>query len=242
MNLSRILILSFAAMTGLVAGVMGVSAQSAQQIVAKHLEALGGKEKLQSINSLYIEGIAVLENGTKASMKTWRVYDRLYRQEIGLSGGNMVVIVTPRQGWSYSPQSTGVFRPLTDDQFRALKPEIDPAGPLVDYNAKGNKIELAGKDSVEGQECYKIRVYYPSGLSAMYFIDAKTWYILRETHKSPDEAGGNTTIDYKDYKIIPGGYIFPYTIIISRYGARISVEKVKINSTINTDLLSKPNK
>jgi outer membrane lipoprotein-sorting protein len=242
MNLSRILFLSLACLTGLVTGVMGVSAQSAQQIVAKYLEALGGKEKLQSINSLYIEGVGVLENGTKVGVKTWRVYDRLYRQEISLPGGNMVIVVTPRQGWSFSPETSGLFKPLTDEQFRTLKPAIDPAGPLVDYNAKGNKIELAGKDTVQGQECYKIKVYYPSGMSAMYFIDEKTWYILRETHKSEDESGGNTTIDYKDYKIIPGGYIFPYTIIISRYGAKISVEKVQINSTINTDVLSRPNK
>ena len=239
MSISRILILCFASLPGLI---LNVRAQSAQEIVNKHLEALGGKEKLQSINSLYLEGVAVLENGTRVDMKTWRVYDRLYRQEIALPGGNMVVIVTPRQGWSFSPQTTGVFKPLTDEQFRILKPEIDPVGPLVDYNAKGNKVELAGKDTVEGHPCYMLKVYFPSGMTAMYSIDEKTWYILRETHRSGDEAGGNTTIDYKDYKIIPGGYIFPYTIIVSRYGARITVGKYQINSTINTDVLSKPNK
>ena len=239
MSLSRILFLCFASLSGLV---HGVRAQSAQEIVNKHLEALGGKEKLQSINSLYLEGVAVLENGTRVDMKTWRVYDRLYRQEIALPGGNMVVIVTPRQGWSFSPQTTGVFKPLSPEQFRILKPEIDPVGPLVDYNAKGNKVELAGKDTVDGHDCYKLKVYFPSGLAAMYFIDAKTWYVLRETHRSGDEAGGNTTIDYKDYTIIPGGYIFPYTITVSRYGARISVSKYRINSTIDTDALSRPNK
>lgn len=239
MSISRILFLCFASLSGLICE---VRAQSAQDIVNKHLAALGGKEKLQSINSLYLEGVAVLENGSKFGMKTWRVYDRLYRQEIALPGGNMVVIVTPRQGWSYSPQTTGVFKPLTAEQFRILKPEIDPVGPLVDYNAKGNKVELAGKDTVEGHPCYKLKVYFPSGMTAMYSIDEKTWYILRETHRSGDEVGGMTTIDYKDYKIIPGGYIFPYTITVSRYGAVISVGKYQVNSTIDTDVLSKPNK
>ncbi len=104
-------------------------AQSAQAIVNKYLLAMGGKEKLQTINSLYQEGIAVLENGTQLSSRSWRVYDRVYRQEVVMPAGRVVIIVTPRQGWSAGPGTGGVFKPLTDIQFKTLRPEIDPRGP-----------------------------------------------------------------------------------------------------------------
>jgi len=96
MYLSRILFCMVLSLGATVAG----RAQSAQDIVNKYLTAMGGKEKLQSINTLYQEGIAVLENGAQLSSRSWRVYDRVYRHEIMMPAGKVVIVVTPRQGWS----------------------------------------------------------------------------------------------------------------------------------------------
>ncbi len=254
MQLSRILFLSFTCLLGLQAG---VQAQSAQEVVSKYLAALGGKEKLQSINSLYREGVAVLDGGAQIMVKTWRVYDRLYREELSSASGKLVIIVTPNRGWYSAPGSGGLFKPLTPDQYRALVPEIDPAGPLVDYNQKGNKIELAGRDTVQGEPCYKLRVYFPSGNAATYSIDAKTGYSLKSTYRGntllssifPDESplnrlaaapAGQVTTEFSDYKIIPGGYIFPYTIALSPYGAKVTIKKVEVNGNVDADALSRP--
>jgi hypothetical protein len=40
-----------------------VRAQTADEVVAKYVAALGGKEKVQSIQSVYQEGTAVMQNG-----------------------------------------------------------------------------------------------------------------------------------------------------------------------------------
>lgn len=254
MQLSRILLLSFTCLLGLMADIHG---QSAQDIVNRYLTALGGKEKLQSMNSLYREGVAVLDDGAEIMVKTWRVYDRLYREELSSVTGKLVIIATPSKGWISLPGSGGLFKPLTSAQFKSLVPEIDPAGPLVDYNQKGNKIELAGKDTVQGHPCYMIKVYFPSGNAAIYSIDAKTYYVLRTAYRGttvmgaifPDESPlnkanatptGQVTTEFSDYKIIPGGYIFPYTISLSPYGARVSIKKLEVNGNVDADALSRP--
>jgi hypothetical protein len=254
MQRSRILFLSLTCLLGLMAEIHG---QSAQEVVNKYLTALGGKEKLQAINSLYREGVAVLDGGVQIMAKTWRVYDRLYREELTSASGKLIIIVTPSRGWYSAPGSGGLFKPLTPDQFRALIPEIDPAGPLVDYNQKGNKIELAGKDTVQGEPCYKLKIYFPSGNAATYSIDIKTGYLLRSTYRGntllgsmfPDESplnrlagapAGQVTTEFSDYKIIPGGYIFPYTIALSPYGAKVSIKKVEVNGNVDADALSRP--
>src|ERR1700743_3174564 len=118
-------------------------AQTAEEIVAKHFEALGGKEKLQTINSLYVQTVTTF-NGAEVDMKTWKVYDRLYRQEVAMPMGSAVIIATPRQGWASNPM-TGVFSSLPSDQLRMLQADIDPAGPLADYNDKGCKIKIRGR-------------------------------------------------------------------------------------------------
>jgi hypothetical protein len=227
-------------------------AQSAQDIVNKYLQAMGGKEKLQSINSLYQEGIAVLANGTQLSSRSWRVYDRVYRHEIVMPAGKVVIVVTPRQGWSSGPGTGGVFKPLTDVQFKSLRPEIDPGGPLVDYRAKGNKVELAGTDTVNGAPCVRLKVYFPLGGSTTYSVEARTGYILRASHSGGNVLGtvlpgsgpeghpdAEVVTEYSDYKVIPGGYVFPHTITLSPYGAKVLIGKIEVNGYVDADALSK---
>ena len=250
MVVSRILISIFFTL-GPAAVLRAQSGPTAQDVINKYLQAMGGKERLQSINSLYQEGIAVLENGAQLSSKSWRIYDRVYRQEVEMPAGKIVIVVTPRQGWSAGPGTGGLFKPLTDVQFKSLRPEIDPGGPLVDYSAKGNKVELTGKDTVNGQVCYTLTVFFPSGGSTTYSVEARTGYILRASHMGgnvlgtilPGTAGhpdGEVVTEYGDYKVIPGGYIFPHSITLSPYGAKVKITKIQVNGSVDADVLSKP--
>lgn len=226
--------------------------QTVDDIIAKHITALGGKEKLQSIHSVYIEGVAVMQNGTEIDSKTWKVKDKFYRQEISFGMGNVVIIVTPQKGWSSNPRTGGSFQPMTDEQVKALQTQLDPAGPLVDYAAKGSKVELLGKDTVGGKECYKLKLTLASGQDITYSIDPQTYYVLRETRKGGGMMGGGGggarrgngngefSVDFSDYQKTTDGYIFPYTIVTGSFGAKTSVEKLEVNKPVDEATLSKP--
>ena len=54
-----------------------VQAQTVDEVIAKHVEALGGAEKVNSLQSLYLEGVAVLENGNEITSKVYKVKDKL---------------------------------------------------------------------------------------------------------------------------------------------------------------------
>jgi hypothetical protein len=224
-------------------------AQTAQEIVAKHIEALGGKERLQSINSIFVEGIAVMDNGTQIDTRLWKVYDRLFRQEVTIGDSAVTTIVTPGHGWVANQQTNGSFKSMSSERLRALQPQIDPAGPLADYAAKGCRVDLTGRDSVRGIACYKIRLSCPMGQSVTYYIDTKTYYILRETGKSGmmcvvldnnTTADEDVVIDFSDYKKTPEGYVFPYTIVTNAFGAKMSIAKVEINHNLDVEALSRP--
>jgi hypothetical protein len=267
MNRFRITLLSATTVALLFCTLSTTYAQTAQEIVAKHIEALGGKEKLQSINSIFIEGVAVTGNGAEIDAKLWKVYDRLFRQEVTIGGSSVTTIVTPGRGWVSNQQTNGLFKSLPADQLKALQPQIDPAGPLADYAAKGCQVHLEGRDTVRGIPCYRIRLYCPMGQYVTYFIDDKTYYIVRETGKGAmmcvvmdnntapasntapgsNMAPGNNTapagdisIDFSDYKKTPEGYIFPYTIVTNAFGAKMTIEKVEINHNVDVETLSRP--
>jgi hypothetical protein len=173
--------------------------------------------------------------------------------------GNVVIIATPQKGWSSSPRNNnGAFTAMTDEQLKSLQPQLDCAGPLVDYTAKGNKPEMLGKDTINGNECYKVKLTLASGQYITYSIDAKTYYILRETRKGGGMMGGGGggggrggrgsgagadaefNIDYSDYQKTADGYIFPNTIIAGGFGAKTSVEKLEVNKPVDEAALSKP--
>jgi hypothetical protein len=224
-------------------------AQTGEEIVAKYIQALGGKERLQSINSIFVEGVAVMDDGTAIDAKLWKVYDRLFRQEVSIGTGSAITIVTPGRGWVSNQQTNGLFKSLPYDRLRALQPQIDPAGPLVDYSAKGCQVEFMGRDTVRDIPCYRIKLFCPMGQSVTYFIDAKTYYIVRETGKggmmcavleNKSNPGGDILIDFSDYKKTPEGYIFPYTIVTNAFGAKMRIEKVEINHNVDVEALSRP--
>jgi len=247
MRILRIVNLAFI----LLAAGVRLQAQTADDIIAKHVDAMGGKDKLQALKSIYMEGVAVMSNGTEIDTKTWKVKDKLYRQEISFGMGNVVIIATPTKGWTSNPRNGGAFAPMPDEALKAAQPQMDPAGPFVNYAAKGNKVELQGTDTVSGgKKCYKLKVTSPSGQEVTYYIDAQTYYIDRESRKGGAMMGGgggrprdpNATfnIDFGDYQKTPEGYVFPNTIIAGGFGAKTSIEKLEINKDVDVDKLSKP--
>ncbi|MDO6433011.1 hypothetical protein Q4E93_20555 [Flavitalea sp. BT771] len=230
---------------------VAAKAQTADEIVAKHMEALGGKDKLLSIKSIYMEGVAVMGNGNEIDSKTWQVKDKLYRQEISFGMGNVVVIVTPTKGWRSDPRNGGAFSPIPDSIIKNMQSQLDPAGPLVDYAAKGSKVELLGKDTVGGKACYKLKLTFAAGNYATYFIDAQSYYVLRVARKGGGMMGGGGgggrrdpnaefNIDFGDYQKTPDGYIFPFTIVAGGFGAKSSVEKLEVNKPVDEEKLGKP--
>jgi len=232
-----------------------VRAQTAEEVVNKHIAAMGGKDKLLSLQSIYMEMTAVMGNGTEVSTKTYKVKDKLYRQEISFGMGNIVIIVTPTKAWASNPRNGGEFKPLPDEQLKALQGQMDLT-PLVDYAAKGSKVELTGKDTVGGKECYMLKLTPASGAEITYSLDVQSYYVLRESRKGGGMMGGGggsgqgggrrgngdgtMNIDFSDYQKNAEGFIFPNTIVAGGFGAKSSVEKLEVNKPLDVAALGKP--
>jgi len=233
----------------LIVAIPQVKAQTADEIIAKHIDAMGGKAKLQSINTVYWEGTAVTGNGMELEFKNWRAKDKLFRQEISFGMGNIVMIVTPTNGWASNPRSGGEFKPLPDEVQKAMRLQLDVPSPLVDYAAKGHKVELLGKDTVGGKTCYKIKLTPAAGNEVTYYFDTQSYYILREGRKGGGLMGGGggrrdpnaeLNLDFSDYQKTPDGYFFPFTINTGGVGAKTSITKVEFNKPVDVEKLSKP--
>ena len=227
-------------------------AQTADEVITKHIEAMGGADKLKSLKSVYMEGVAVMQNGNEIISKIYKVQDKLLRREIEFGMGSVTMIVTEKEGWASNPRSGGAFEALPKEAVESQQVELDLAGPLVDYAGKGHKVELLGKESIGSTEAYKIKLTPKTGKEIIYFIDSKDHYIVRQTLKGGGGFGGGqgrtnqgapseVNINDSDFKKTPEGYVFAYTVSMGNSGNNMNFEKIEVNKPVD-EKLYKPTK
>ncbi len=209
-----------------------VSAQTADDVINKHLEARGGLARLKALESIVMTG-SLNQNGTDVSMKFVVAQNKGTRVEFSVMGQTGYSIVTPTAGWNMNP-FMGATEPtaLTPEQLKEAQTQLDIQGPFVDYKAKGNKIDYLGKETVEGKECFKIKLTRANGKTATYYFD-NTYNNVRtiNTVTGQDGSDQEITTDYSDFRKTPEGYTIAYKRTIPQ--GEINFDKIEINTKID---------
>jgi hypothetical protein len=215
-------------------------AQTADEIVNKHIEAIGGADAWKKVNSMVTTGTLTVQ-GAEIAISLTVLNGKGSRQDITAMGMNGYQIVTPTQGWKFMPfQGQKEVEPITADDLKEAQDELDVQGSLVDYKAKGHTIELLGTDDIEGVNVFKLKETLKSGKTQTIFIDPKTYYIIRVISKQ--KANGNevdVTTNVSNYQKLPEGIMVPLSIGLP-FGEMI-ISKVEINKPIDENIF-KPSK
>lgn len=150
-------------------------AQTADELVAKNLQAKGGVEKIKAIRSVRMTG-NFDAGGFKATVGELSKRPNMVKESFSLQGMTQVQAYDGSSGWQISPFG-GRKDPemLGEDDVRGLAEDADIDGPLVDAQAKGNKIEYMGHDQVDGDDAYKLKVTLKNGDIFYYYLDPDTY-------------------------------------------------------------------
>jgi len=221
-----------------------VSAQSLDSIINKHIEAMGGEEKLASVQSVLMKGTMKFPDFS-VKFKLTCVENKLYKLELKLVlGKSMYSMTTDTASWEYFPNEEPALRRLPDTYTAANQLKLDIM-PLFNYAQKGYKLTLLGedtshewKDSAKIDEAYRIKVEKPSGGVAMIWINAKTDLIDNYTQFSTDSTGlvySSSASLYTDYRPV-NGVMFPYGIVTEKNGkidALMDVKEIDLNQPVD---------
>jgi outer membrane lipoprotein-sorting protein len=214
------------------------SAQTAEELVAKNIQAHGGLEKIKAINTMRMTGkIYVMNFYAVAGVEKKR--GNLLRQAFTLQGMTQVLAYDGSSGWQIQPFG-GRKDPefMGEDDTRDLVEESDIDGPLVDYQAKGNKVEYLGHDTVDGDDVYELKVTLKNGDIVYYYLDPDTYLeIKREKQQFIRGSVRESEEQLGSYKQVAGVY-YPYSI---EMGVKndpsqhmvITVEKIEVNVPID---------
>lgn len=218
---------------------ISASAQTLDQVIDKHLEAIGGKEKLKALNSIVMEASLAVQ-GMDIPVKLTQVHNKGQRVDITAMGTSNYIINTPTEGWTYMPiQGQTAPEAMPAEAVKEAADALDVQSNLLDYKTKGHQVELIGKEDVEGTECFKIKIKMKGGSEQTIFIDPKTYYIIKSINKSKGTGQEvEQTQTFSNFKKLDSGYVFPFSM--QGFGpGELTISKIDVNVQVDEKIFAK---
>ena len=222
------------------AGLISARAQTADEIISKHIDAIGGKDKLSQINSVHIEStISAMGNDGPSTINL--VNGKGFRLESEINGQKIIQVFTDKGGWAINPFAGGNdAQPIPDDQYKAGRDQIDIGGPLFNYASKGSKVELLGKED----SAYKIKLTNKDSVVTTYYIDPTTYYVKKSVQTmSMMGQDMEVTRTSSDFRKTDFGVVYPFALDIS-YGGQFNItstmKKIEFNKPIDPKIFDMP--
>lgn len=211
----------------------GMQAQTIAELISKHVAAMGGQDKITTLSTALMTGTFIAPGASPINIVATKKHMIGSRIDIEANGTNNYQVITPKEGWIYTPvQGDKEPRPLNDGQFKTGQVQLDLHGPFINSAQKGYKIELAGKDTVDGIFCTKLKVTAPNTNVTVYSIDNKTGFILKASTKLFQfGALEDVATLYSDYKQNADGYWFPYSNVSPRGATHY--DKIETNVAVD---------
>ena len=129
-----------------------VKQMTADQLVAKNIEAKGGAEALHALQTVKLTGKMLVNQGLiQLAYTETRKRPNIVRVEFSLQGMTAVKAFDGTEGWKISPfQGRKDPEKMSADDTKTLVEDAEIGGPLVDWKEKGSKVDYLGTEDVDG--------------------------------------------------------------------------------------------
>jgi hypothetical protein len=222
------------------------SQPTADELIAKNIEAKGGAAALRDLQTLRLTGKMLVQEGQiQLTFMQIKKRPEEVRTEASLQGMTQIEAYDGKDGWRVSP-FFGRKDPerMSADDVKALVEDAEMDGPLVDWQAKGNVVEYLGTEDVDGTPAHKLKVVRKNGDVSYVYLDPDHFLEIRVlTQRTRHGAYEEVETDLGDYEKA-GGVFVPTSIEFGRKGApdkqRIIVDKVEANVPVDDSIFHFP--
>ncbi|MDR2122978.1 MAG: outer membrane lipoprotein-sorting protein [Flavobacteriaceae bacterium] len=172
-------------------------AQTAEQIINKHLEITGGVTKWKGFNSTVISGEMILGLNESYPVVIYQQRPNWSKTVMQIQSKNMILT-----GYNGKKAVQFNFRTNKLEENADYIPETFDSD-LIDYSGKGFQAVFIGTEKIENSDCYKIKLIKNTNTNTYYF-DTKSYQLIREVNSLE-------TKTYSDFRK-SSGLTFPYRI------------------------------
>jgi hypothetical protein len=182
---------------------------------------------------------------------------RKQRFELKFNGQTAIQVYDGANGWKLRPfLNRREVEPFSPEEMKIASTQADLDGPLVDYAAKGTRIEFVGIEKVEGRDNYKIKLTTKDGYSFHVWIDAQT-FLETKIEGQPRRLDGTyhpVEVYFRDYRQV-NGLLIPFVLEtkvlpVTKTATglpdtpvpveRITMEKAVVNPKLDPSEFTKP--
>jgi len=218
---------------------------TADELVAKNIEAHGGAGRIQAIHTLRLEGRLVVGGGFELAATTVRKAPDKVRNEAMLQGLTMVQSYDGKDAWQIQPFG-GRRDPekLSADDARVLADSADLVNPLVDWKARGSRLDYLGTEDVDGTPAHKLKVTRRNGDVTYVYLDPDYFLEIRTVdNRKVRGVEEEVETDLGDYEKVDGVYL-PFSISTGPKGStqkqKMVIEKAAANVDVDDALFAFP--
>ena len=226
--------LSILAVVVMIAATASVNAQTAEEIIRKHIDAIGGTDNWNKVTTTIRVGSMSVQ-GMDIGLTQTVVNNKGARTDINVSGVNGYMIATPKEGWMYLPfQGMDKVTPMPAETLKMQQDRMNvKAGMLTDMSEVA-KAEYTGKDTVNNISCLKVKITDKNGNEQTAFFDAATYYIVREERKMIiNDEEQEIDVSFSNFQKQPEGIVVPMTMTSPMMGGDITFKSIAINKPVD---------
>lgn len=232
-------------LAGLALCATSLSAQTADDIIARYIKTVGGMERIQSVQTLRRTGRFTGGGGFEAAVVEESKRPNSVRQEFSLQAMTGVNAYDGHTGWKIEPwQGKKDPEALSEEELRDIVEESDFDGPLINYQQKGNRVEFLGQEQVEGTDAFKLKVTLASGDVRYFYMDTDYYVPIRiETKRMIRGAEQEFETSLGDYKQVAGWYL-PHSFETGLRGSpdknKITFDRIEANVSVDDLRFARP--
>ncbi len=221
---------------------------SADDILDNYFENTGGKENWQKL-----EGIKMIGNvsgqGMEIPIEILQLKDGRQYVKISFQGKEMMQGVYNGKVLWNTNFMTQKAEEMTTEQTENFKMNQvkDFPSPFLNYKENGYQVELLGDETMEGAECYKIKLTQKPVLVdgkeeesvSFYYFDKENYIpiAVEMEIKSGQMKGQMMKSTMSDYDEV-GGLYFPFSL--TQMGGPLSIEKIELNPEVDAVMFEMP--
>lgn len=215
-----------------------VYAQTADEVIQKHIDAVGGAKNWEKIKSIKMTG-SINQAGMDVDMSQTIVNDKGMRVDMSVNGMAGYVTCTSTEGWLYMPFA-GMTEPqkIPDEQLKMSQDRLNFNNLQLADKSFIVKSSMEGKDTIDNVSCFKLKVTGKDGRELVCFIDGNTYYMVKTEAKIKiQDEEQEIAVTYGNFKKQPEGITIPMN-----WGSPqgdLTFKSVEINKTID-DKIFKP--
>jgi hypothetical protein len=228
---------------------------SVEEVIQRHLEAIGGVERLEALQSLRKTGTYVY-NGMEHSLVSYHKAERKCREEIeGLrlwgtavwEGHTVVRGTNGSVAWAVDESRPEERRRIPAANATLIIAEADLHGALHDHERKGHRVALVGRGDVDGRPAYLLELTLASGIVQTWHLDEESFLVVRKEVIASGAEEGFDGLEcprawhFDDYRPV-GGVMVPFWIYVEEplFAREYIFEAIEANVSVADGLFEPP--